>query len=183
MARRRRRSSSILIDVPEQDRCSTIKRTTTQSVNKNEQERSVKVGCNDEGKDSHHRRQRSKLLKEFRFSPSGQCSTPILTDNWLTIVWPSLLILGAIALCAYTYFCFDHFHYHLTRFYAERIDDHHAQHLLGHKLIRNQSHHEAFKWFRRSADNGHPHSAYNLAVGHLSGYKTDVKKGLVEKIQ
>jgi TPR repeat protein len=36
----------------------------------------------------------------------------------------------------------------------------------------------AFHWFRQSANRGHPHSAYNLAAGHLSGYKTDVQKGI-----
>lgn len=105
-------------------------------------------------------------------------------DNWKQEwkQWQSTfiqlsLILATIILCFYTYFWFEHFHYHLTRFYANHVDDHHAQHVLGHKLIRNRSHAEAFYWFRRSADQGHPHSAYNLAVGHLSGYRTDVKQG------
>ena len=32
---------------------------------------------------------------------------------------------------------------------------------------------------RKAADQGHPHASYNLAVGHLKGYKTDVKEGYV----
>src|SRR2546430_1925285 len=54
-----------------------------------------------------------------------------------------------------------------------------AQHVLAHKLLSNRTNTSgAFHWFRKSADKGNPHSAYNLAAGHLSGYKTDVKKGL-----
>ncbi|KAF8767699.1 hypothetical protein HNY73_020612 [Argiope bruennichi] len=40
-----------------------------------------------------------------------------------------------------------------------------------------RNHTAAFQWFRKAADQGHPHSAYNLAVGHMQGYDTDVKKG------
>lgn len=35
----------------------------------------------------------------------------------------------------------------------------------------------AFHWWRKAAEAGHGHSAYNLAVGHLSGYRTGVQKG------
>lgn len=35
----------------------------------------------------------------------------------------------------------------------------------------------AFHWWRKAAEGGHGHSAYNLAVGHLSGYRTGVQKG------
>ena len=28
---------------------------------------------------------------------------------------------------------------------------------------------------RHAADRGHPHASHNLAVGHLQGYRTDVK--------
>jgi len=27
-------------------------------------------------------------------------------------------------------------------------------------------------WFRKASEQGHPHSAYNLAVGHFTGIKT-----------
>lgn len=100
------------------------------------------------------------------------------SKSWRSIIIQMSLIMATIIFCFYTYFWFEHFHYYLTRFYAHHVDDHHAQHVLGHKLIRNRSHAEAFHWFRKSADHGHPHSAYNLAVGHLSGYRTDVKQGI-----
>lgn len=91
-------------------------------------------------------------------------------------------MLTALSLAAYTYGYFDHFHYHLTHFYASTWDSHHAQHVLGHKLLKDQKNSSAaFHWFRKSADRGHPHSAYNLAAGHLSGYRTDVKQGMSKK--
>ena len=58
------------------------------------------------------------------------------------------------------------------------MGDHHALHLMGHHMLKDEANATAaFQYFRQSADSGHPESAYNLAVGHLSGYKTDVAKG------
>lgn len=102
---------------------------------------------------------------------------------------------GVVVLCLiatyYVYVHFDHFHFNLLHFYAHHWNDHHAQHTLGHKILQkiregkhsgegnaynyNESH--AMGLFRRSADQGHPESAYNLAAGHLSGFQTDVQKG------
>lgn len=31
--------------------------------------------------------------------------------------------------------------------------------------------------FRAAADQGHPEASFNLAVGHMHGSKTDLKKG------
>ena len=36
---------------------------------------------------------------------------------------------------------------------------------------------QAMKYFRLAADQGHPHAAYNLAIGHLQGIETDVGPG------
>lgn len=41
----------------------------------------------------------------------------------------------------------------------------------------------AFLPTRKASDQGHPHAAYNLAVGHLKGMKTDLKPGLVTPIK
>ena len=38
------------------------------------------------------------------------------------------------------------------------------------------------KWFRKAADQGHPHASYNLAIGHLTGLKTDVAQGEVHDL-
>lgn len=40
----------------------------------------------------------------------------------------------------------------------------------------------AMDWFRRAADQGHPHSSYNLAIGHLNGLKTDLGPGEAHKL-
>ncbi|RWS07697.1 hypothetical protein B4U79_07540 [Dinothrombium tinctorium] len=99
-------------------------------------------------------------------------------DGRLAVSLQILAVTTSIAFTLYTYFYFEHFHANIVHIYADKMDDHHAQHTLGHKLLKdNRNTTGAFHWFRRSADNGHPHSAYNLAAGHLSGYKTDVKKG------
>ena len=33
------------------------------------------------------------------------------------------------------------------------------------------------EWFRLAAQQGHPKSSYNLAIGHLSGMKTNLEVG------
>ena len=37
------------------------------------------------------------------------------------------------------------------------------------------------EWFRRAAKKGHPYSAYNLAIGHLTGLKTGLDVGDAEE--
>ncbi len=34
---------------------------------------------------------------------------------------------------------------------------------------------QAMEWFRMAAQQGHPKSSYNLAIGHLSGMKTHLE--------
>ncbi|KAI1285160.1 hypothetical protein HDE_11790 [Halotydeus destructor] len=100
------------------------------------------------------------------------------------LVAKSLIVVAAMAaigLCYYTYYHFEHFHFNLVHFYAHKVDDPHAQHVLAHKLLKEKTNlntSEAFRLFRQSANKGNPHSAYNLAAGHLSGHQTDVKKGM-----
>ena len=38
------------------------------------------------------------------------------------------------------------------------------------------------EWFREAANKGHPHASYNLAIGHLNGYKTDVQPGEIHDL-
>ena len=99
-------------------------------------------------------------------------------DSMAVIVIQVLVLVFLAAFTLYAYYFFDHFHFHVTQFYAHHAEDHHAQHLMGHHMLKQEKNATAaFQYFRRSADQGHPQSAYNLAVGHLSGYKTDVAKG------
>jgi len=101
-------------------------------------------------------------------------------DSNMVVFVEVLLLCIALILLYFCYFHFHVFHYHVTRGYAH-LGHVEAQHLLGSRLLKGhgvlQDHGEAMKWFRTAADAGHPHAAYNLAIGHLSGYKTDVEEG------
>jgi TPR repeat protein len=32
------------------------------------------------------------------------------------------------------------------------------------------------EWFKKAADQGHPHSSYNLAIGHLKGLPSPINQ-------
>ena len=36
---------------------------------------------------------------------------------------------------------------------------------------------KAMEWFKKAADQGHPHASYNLAIGHLKGLRTGLEPG------
>ena len=38
------------------------------------------------------------------------------------------------------------------------------------------------KWFKKAAEQGHAHSAYNLAIGHLNGLETDLEPGAAHQL-
>ncbi|XP_015783734.1 uncharacterized protein LOC107361417 [Tetranychus urticae] len=104
-------------------------------------------------------------------------------ESKLSIVIQVIAVVASLAFTYYVYYHFDHFHFNLVHFYATKMDDSHAQHTLAHKLLKKGDNHSAaFHWFRKSASKGHPHSAYNLAAGHLSGYPTDLQKGEAKKL-
>ncbi|XP_037502638.2 secretory immunoglobulin A-binding protein EsiB, partial [Rhipicephalus sanguineus] len=97
-------------------------------------------------------------------------------------------VLGAAAVFVLVYLGYYHqeaVHFHLNHMYAH-AGHAHAQHVVAHKYLhgngvpKNSS--MAFYWFRKSADQGHAHSAYNLAVGHMQGFPTDVQKGEAKKL-
>lgn len=101
-------------------------------------------------------------------------------DSWVIVVIEISAFLFVIGLLYYSYYYFDHMHFHITHFYA-KIGHSYAQHAIGQKYLDGKgverNHTAAFQWFRKAADQGHPHSSYNLAVGHLQGFRTDVKPG------
>lgn len=35
---------------------------------------------------------------------------------------------------------------------------------------------KAMEWFKKAADQGHPHASYNLAIGHLKGLKSQINQ-------
>lgn len=89
-------------------------------------------------------------------------------------------VLATVAFGLYCYFYFENVHFHITHGYAH-LGYAAAQHQVGQRFLhgsgveKNPDH--AMKWFRQAADQGHPHAAYNLAVGHLKGLKTDLEPG------
>ena len=58
--------------------------------------------------------------------------------------------------------------------------DHYAPLLFRAGKGVEKDHSEAMKWFKKAADQGHPHSSYNLAVGHLQGLHQDLQPGYGE---
>lgn len=118
------------------------------------------------------------VLKESQEEPKIRFAKKKKPDSKLVIALQVACVILALLATTYVYYCFEHFHWHITWFYAHHVDDHHAQHKMGHLLLKDgKNTSAAFEYFRRSASQGHPESAYNLAAGHLSGYKTDVQKG------
>ncbi|OQR77621.1 hypothetical protein BIW11_06961 [Tropilaelaps mercedesae] len=111
--------------------------------------------------------------------------TQITKDPWWVV---TLEIAGVILLIFLLWFCWRHeelVHLNTAKIYAY-MGHAQAQHVLGHRYLNGsgveRNHSEAMKWFRKSADQGHPHSAYNLAVGHMQGVPTDVAKGEARKL-
>ncbi|XP_039620426.1 secretory immunoglobulin A-binding protein EsiB-like [Polypterus senegalus] len=82
------------------------------------------------------------------------------------------LLVVTLALLALFYVGVHHhnFHLHVTRLYAA-LGHPQAQHLLGQRYLTGvgveKDSQRAMEWFRRAAEQGHPHSAYNLALGVL----------------
>jgi TPR repeat protein len=38
------------------------------------------------------------------------------------------------------------------------------------------------EWFRKASDAGHAHSSYNLAIGYLTGIRSDVRPGEAQRL-
>ncbi|XP_046334957.1 uncharacterized protein HI_1625-like [Haliotis cracherodii] len=91
-----------------------------------------------------------------------------------------LLIVFTVSLVIYAYFYFDHLHFHIAHAYAH-MGYATAQHQVGQRYLHGKGidRHagKAMEWFRKAADQGHPHASYNLAIGYLRGLKTDIKTG------
>ncbi|XP_072340234.1 uncharacterized protein [Scyliorhinus torazame] len=98
----------------------------------------------------------------------------ISVNQTVCILTVALAISFLFYLCLY----YETFHLHLTHTYAH-LGYATAQHsigqryLQGHGVVKNDE--TAMKWFRKAADQGHPHSSYNLAVGKLKELTSDVE--------
>ncbi|KAK6185549.1 hypothetical protein SNE40_007757 [Patella caerulea] len=95
------------------------------------------------------------------------------------------VLCATIVFAFYAYFYFDHLHFNITHAYAH-LGYPQAQHQVGQRYLHGKGVDKhgakAMEWFRKAADQGHPHAAFNLAIGHMKGYKTDVKEGEAHKL-
>jgi len=96
-----------------------------------------------------------------------------------------LMVIFTLLGGAYCWFYFDNVHFHVTHAYAHMGYDV-AQHQIGQRYLHGKGveRHadKAMEWFKKASDQGHAHAAYNLAIGHLKGYKTDLKPGESHKL-
>ncbi|XP_041455097.1 uncharacterized protein LOC121407919 [Lytechinus variegatus] len=99
-------------------------------------------------------------------------------DTWLTTMMEILAVVLVACFIYYSYYYMDNLQFHVTHAYAH-MGQAHAAHMVGQRLLwgegTKQDEDKAMEWFRVAADKGHPHASHNLAIGHLHGYKTDVK--------
>ncbi|XP_059084056.1 uncharacterized protein LOC131881257 isoform X3 [Tigriopus californicus] len=106
-------------------------------------------------------------------------------QGWLAVAALCLCLVLCLGLLYYCFFYFHEFHFHLSHAYA-KLGHSHAQHVVAQRLLHGKGVEKdeelAMKWFRKASDNGHPHAAYNLAIGHLQGIKTDVFPGEVHDL-
>jgi TPR repeat protein len=98
-------------------------------------------------------------------------------DSWLCIGLQVLLVAFVFIMIYYSYYHFDHMHTSIIKGYAHLGYDT-AQHELGNRYLHGvgvEKHEEkAMEWFKKAADQGHPHASYNLAIGHLKGIKSNI---------
>jgi hypothetical protein len=98
-------------------------------------------------------------------------------DSLKVKICEALLLICTFAFACYAWFYFDHLHFNVTYGYA-KLGYPAAQHQVGQRYLHgkgtDKDHYEAMEWFKKAADQGHPHASYNLAVGHLQGLRTDL---------
>ncbi|KAK3085399.1 hypothetical protein FSP39_002740 [Pinctada imbricata] len=97
----------------------------------------------------------------------------------------ALVLICTLSFALYAYYYFDHLHFHVTYAYAW-LGYPAANHQVGQRYLHGkgvEKHMEkAMEHFKKAADDGHPHASYNLAVGHLKGYKTGLRPGEAHKL-
>ncbi|XP_043942492.1 DAP3-binding cell death enhancer 1-like [Protopterus annectens] len=97
----------------------------------------------------------------------------------VAIVTVSLLCL------AYIFFYYESFHFHVTHLYAH-LGYSDAQHITGQRYLQGagipRDEEAAMYWFRRAAEQGHPHASYNIAVGRLKNMTTEQEDWEIESL-
>ncbi|CAI5784609.1 immunoglobulin A-binding EsiB-like [Podarcis lilfordi] len=99
--------------------------------------------------------------------------------------WELVAIIGSIFLLLYIMLCYENFHFHVAHMYAH-LGYPSAQHIVGQRYLKGagveKNEEKAMQWFRQAAEQGHPHSSFNLAVGKLKNMTTILEEGDVEKL-
>lgn len=119
-------------------------------------------------------------------------------DSYACVALQVALVVGVLALIYYAYYYYEHMHVHVVKAYAHLGFDT-AQHELGNRYLHGgytanelkwtkihrglfpgagveQDERKAMEWYKKAADQGHPHSSYNLAIGHLKGIRTAINE-------
>ncbi|XP_025060048.1 uncharacterized protein LOC112550297 [Alligator sinensis] len=98
--------------------------------------------------------------------------------------WELLAMIGAVFLLLYIFVCYENFHFHVAHMYAQ-LGYRNAQHIVGQRYLQGagveKNEDMAMHWFRQAAEQGHPHSSFNLAVGKLKNMTMALEEGEVEK--
>lgn len=97
----------------------------------------------------------------------------------------ALAVISVFGLVYYSYYHFDHMHFHVTKAYAH-MGFTEAEHIVGQRYLHGKGVRkdppEAMKWFHKAAKKGHTHAAYNVAVGHINGIPTQLNRGEVRQM-
>ncbi|CAG0891874.1 unnamed protein product [Darwinula stevensoni] len=106
-------------------------------------------------------------------------------DSYLCVAVQVTLVISALALCYIAYVYSNEMQFYVTRAYAH-LGHAHAQHAVGQRYLHGKgvkkNGTEAMQWFKKAADQGHPHASYNFAVGKLKGMHRDAGPGEVHKL-
>ncbi|KAF6039234.1 hypothetical protein EB796_002429 [Bugula neritina] len=93
--------------------------------------------------------------------------------GWVMRIFEVLFVLFVIAFVGGAYFYMESFHVNALRLVANTGGASNAQHFLGQRYLHGKGVEKdlkvAMEYFKMAADQGHPHAAHNLAVGHIKG--------------
>uniref|UniRef100_A0A6A7G815 ERAD-associated E3 ubiquitin-protein ligase component HRD3A-like n=1 Tax=Hirondellea gigas TaxID=1518452 RepID=A0A6A7G815_9CRUS len=106
-------------------------------------------------------------------------------DTWLCIALQVVLVGLAVGLVYYAWYHTDHMHFNTIKLYGH-YGHMQAQAITAEKYLHGKgverNHSMAMVWYKKAADQGHPHSSYNLAVGHLQGLDVGLRRGQAHEL-
>ncbi|XP_039249433.2 uncharacterized protein LOC120327102 [Styela clava] len=129
---------------------------------------------------SHNEMERYVKLGHSVYRMQGSKRDPM----WVTAL-EVFGVLLAFSLIYTSYYYYDHLHFHVSKGYAH-LGYSSAQHVVGQRYLAGKGTDKndtlAMQWFRAASDQGHAEASYNLAVGHMHGSQTNLKRGEPEKL-